>query len=105
MDRNLVQITARGPGQQMRDDFYNGPGRAGKWEVIFTMDGPAEEKYVFQQLVSQRKNWSGRARVKILYFISDRAEIFIYFGPAGARAWKILLVQIFSSAVLSCFLV
>ena len=37
-----------GPGRQMRDDFSNGPGKAGKWELIFPtgLARPTKEKWV-----------------------------------------------------------
>ena len=38
-----------GPGRQMRDDFSDGPGRAGTWQVIFLtgLAGPAKREMSF----------------------------------------------------------
>ena len=33
-----------GPGQQLRSDFSNRPGRAGKREIRFPTAGPGEKK-------------------------------------------------------------
>ena len=35
-----------GQGRQLRGDFFNGPGRAGKWEGIYPTGraGPANER-------------------------------------------------------------
>ena len=46
-----------GPGRQIRDDFSNGPGRAGKWGIILPTGraGPAKREMSFLTAMSTKK--------------------------------------------------